>query len=262
MRASGGLSQWPQSALDPVGGHTRVVACQSQGRVAPLPGRAAGRCCLLALHTLAPVSSISLLSLHGVRVLGHATARQVGELYGLDPGEVQENLLDAEARGLARRPAYTDGSGWSMTDLGRQQGEQMLSDDLDAHGIRQNVVDGHGRFLPLNERLGPLMTRWQLRPTDDDPLVFNDHLDAGYDRAILRELDRLVAELRNVMTVLAAEVPRFGVHQPRIDAALAQAWDGDHRWVDSPEVAAVNLVWIQLHEDFLATLGITRGTEF
>lgn len=208
------------------------------------------------------MSSTSLLSLHGVRVLGHATARQVGELYGLEPAEVQEHLLDAEARGWARRAAYTDSSSWSMTDLGRQHGEQMLSDDLDAHGTRQKVVDGHRRFLPLNQRLGPLMTRWQLRPTDDDPLVFNDHLDPRYDRAILHELDRLVAELRDVMAVLAAEVPRFGVHQPRMDTALARAWDGDHRWVDSPEVAAANLVWIQLHEDLLATLRITRGTEF
>ncbi|SOC55749.1 hypothetical protein SAMN05421879_105240 [Ornithinimicrobium cerasi] len=149
-----------------------------------------------------------------------------------------------------------------MTDLGRQHGEQMLSDDLDAHGTRQKVEEGHRCFLPLNQRLGPLMTRWQLRPTDDDPLVFNDHLDPLYDRAILHELDRLVAELRDVMTVLAAEVPRFGVHQPRIDTALARAWDGDHRWVDSPEVAAANLVWIQLHEDLLATLGIPRGADF
>jgi hypothetical protein len=215
----------------------------------------------LALHTLAIVSSTSLLSLHGVRVLGHATAQQVGELYGLQPTEVQEHLLDAEARGWARRPAYTDSSSWSMTDLGRRHGEQMLSDDLDAHGTRQKVEDGHRRFRPLNQRLGPLMTRWQLRPADDDPLVFNDHLDPRYDRVVLRELDRLVAELREVMAPLADEVPRFGVHQPRIEAALARAWDGDHRWVDSPEVAAANLVWIQLHEDLLATLGRTRGSE-
>src|SRR5690606_17628380 len=49
-----------QAPLDPCG-DTRVVACQSQRRVAALPGRAAGRYCSLALHTLAPVSSTSLL---------------------------------------------------------------------------------------------------------------------------------------------------------------------------------------------------------
>jgi hypothetical protein len=53
----------------------------------------------------------------------------------------------------------------------------------------------------------------------------------------------------------------MGVHQPRIDAALARARDGDHRWVDSPEVASMNLVWIQLHEDLLATLGLARGDD-
>lgn len=207
------------------------------------------------------MSSTALLSVHGVRVLGHATARQVGDLYALEGAEVEEHLLDAEARGWVRRPAYTDGSSWSMTDLGRQHGERLLADELDATATRAVVVEGHQRFLPLNRRLGPLMTRWQLRPTEHDPLAFNDHRDPGYDAAILRELDRLAAELAQVMAVLTAGVRRMGVHQPRIDAALARARDGEHGWVDSPEVASMNLVWIQLHEDLLATLGLARGAD-
>lgn len=135
------------------------------------------------------MASTALLSVHGVRVLGHATARQVGDLYGLDGAEVQEHLLDAEARGWVRRPAYTDG------------------------------------------------------------------------RSSQRELERLAAELAQVMAVLTAGVRRMGVHQPRIDAALARARDGEHRWVDAPEVASMNLVWIQLHEDLLATLGLERGAD-
>lgn len=54
---------------------------------------------------------------------------------------------------------------------------------------------------------------------------------------------------------------RFDMHQPRIDAALNRVEAGEDSWVDSPEVASMNIVWIQLHEDLLATLGIPRGED-
>ncbi len=203
----------------------------------------------------------TLLPVHGVRVLGHATAAEVARLYGLAPEEVEEHLLDAEARGWVRRPAFRSGESWSVTDLGRAHGEELLAAELDGVGAREAVRAAHGRFVPLNRRLGPVMTRWQLRPTDDDPLAFNDHLDAGYDARVLRDVAHLVDELGGVTTELAAALPRLGVHQPRLVAALREARAGDRRWVDSPEVASVNIVWIQLHEDLLATLGIERGAE-
>lgn len=203
----------------------------------------------------------ALLPVHGVRVLGHASAQEVAGLYGLDADEAEEHLLDAEARGWVRRAAYRPGERWSMTGRGRACGEELLAVELDALGARQQVRAAHRRFLPLNARLGPVMTRWQLRPTPQDPLAANDHLDRGYDARVLREVAALVEELAGVTDDLAAAVPRLGVHQPRARAAASAALAGDHAWVDSPQVASVNLVWIQLHEDLLATLGIPRGQE-
>ena len=123
------------------------------------------------------------------------------------------------------------------------------------------MVAGHRAFLPLNRRLGPLMTRWQLRPTEDGPLALNDHTDLRYDDAVLGEPSRLGRDLAEVSTGLATALPRLGVHQPRVETALAHVRRGDNRWVDSPDVASLNLVWIQLHEDLLATLGLSRGDE-
>ncbi|GAA1173826.1 hypothetical protein GCM10009584_13720 [Ornithinimicrobium humiphilum] len=207
------------------------------------------------------MSSHALLSVHGVRVLGHASAREVAALYDLDAAEVEEHLLDAEARGHVRRPAFVPSSRWSVTDLGREHGERLLAEELDGLGVREQVAEGHRRFVPLNRRLGPLMTRWQLRPTADDPLAANDHTDHRYDDRVLRELDRLAQVLGEVTAGLRTALPRLGVHQPRVDVAVASAVAGDLRWVDSPEVASVNLVWIQLHEDLLATLGLQRGED-
>ncbi|MCK0111436.1 transcriptional regulator [Ornithinimicrobium sp. F0845] len=203
----------------------------------------------------------ALLALHGVRVLGHATSRAVAALYGLDHAPVEEHLLDAEARGQVRREAYLPGSNWSMTELGRHHEEELLAAELDVLGVREEISALHRSFLPLNRRLGPLMTRWQLRPTPDDALAFNDHTDLRYDDRILRELARLVDQLGEVTHGLESALPRFGVHQPRLTTALERALNGERQWVDAPEVASINIVWIQLHEDMLATLGIRRGDE-
>jgi len=116
----------------------------------------------------------------------------------------------------------------------------------------------HAEFPPLNRAFGPLMTRWQLRPTRDDPLAFNDHTDLRYDDRILRELGRLSEQLGEVMASLDGELPRLEVHHPRIADALGRVLHGHLAWVDSPEVASMNIVWIQLHEDLLSTLGIRR----
>lgn len=207
------------------------------------------------------MTATALLPIHGVRVLGHATARSVAALYGLDHAEVEEHLLDAEASGHVKRSDYVPGSRWSMTDRGRQHGEELLAAELAALGTREDLADAHRAFLPLNHRLGPVMTRWQLRPTAADPLAFNDHTDLRYDDRILRDLGRLAEELQSVTTALESAVPRFGMHQPRIALALDRALDGEGAWVDSPEVPSMNLAWIQLHEDVLASLGIQRGQQ-
>jgi hypothetical protein len=44
-------------------------------------------------------------------------------------------------------------------------------------------------------------------------------------------------------------------------AALARVDGGERAWVDGPDRASCSLVWIQLHEDLLATLGMERGTD-
>jgi hypothetical protein len=36
---------------------------------------------------------------------------------------------------------------------------------------------------------------------------------------------------------------------------------GHHSWVDAPDRDSLHAVWIQFHEDLLATLGIERGTD-
>lgn len=203
----------------------------------------------------------ALLSVHGVRVLGFSTAGGVAELYGLDEPVVSEHLLDAEAYGWVHHSSFADQSGWAITERGRETNEQSLAAELDERGGRGAVMDAHRDFLPLNRRLGELMTRWQLRPVPGDPMAPNDHRDPSYDGRIVRGLTRLIDQMRPVTDALTSALPRFGVHQPRLDHALRQVQGLRNEWVDASHLPSLNLTWIHFHEDLLATLGIDRGEE-
>ncbi|HEX6057324.1 MAG TPA: transcriptional regulator [Intrasporangium sp.] len=206
-------------------------------------------------------SDEATLALHGVRVLGYTSAAKVAALYELATDSTTEHLLDAEARGWVRRTSFGGADGWSMTDSGRAQGERLLSEELDRAGSRGEIREAHAAFRHLNRDLGQVMTQWQVRPTREDALAPNDHRDPSYDDAVVRRLARLVDQTRPITDQLAQALRRLSAHQPRIDHALTRIEKLENAWVDSPTVPSLNIVWIQLHEDLLATLNIPRGSD-
>lgn len=206
-------------------------------------------------------SAPQLLALHGVRILGAPTIAQVAERFGLDPAMVREHLLDAQAYGWVSRWDGFGSANWSMTEAGRTENERQLAAELDATGTRGSVVAAHRAFLPLNVRHGQACTRWQLRPSAADPLSFNDHTDGRWDRDVLDSLAGIQAELDVIGATLSSALARFGGHADRHRDALDRAQRGDRAWLDAPDRASCQLVWMQFHEDLLATLGIPRGTD-
>ena len=201
------------------------------------------------------------LVLHGPRVLGFASAGQVAARYRLDPDLTGELLLDFEARGWVRHSGFAGRSGWSVTDAGRTEDERRLAAELDLAGAGDAVRALHTRFVPLNRRFGEACTTWQIRPTRTDPMAFNDHTDWGWDERVLRSLTSLGRAFADVCTGLTASLRRFDGYAGRYTSALARVEAGQRRWVDSPELDSCHTVWIQLHEDLLATLGIPRGAD-
>lgn len=195
-------------------------------------------------------SADDLLTLHGVRVLGAPTVDAVAALFDLKPSAVEEHLLDAEAYGWAHRYDWCGSVTWSLTENGKTENERQLAAELDALG-RRKVAAAHQAFLPLNRRHGQACTRWQLEAQLDDRVA----------SAVLRELGSIAHRLDLVCASLTAVLPRFGVHAPRYHHALDQVLAGDHAWLEAPDRASCHLVWISLHEDLLATLGIERGTD-
>ncbi len=209
------------------------------------------------------------MTLHAVRLLGMPSHRDVISLYwlyGLDHAEVGDLLLDAQAFGWVTRhdvtlPLVGRRVLWSLTDRGREQNERWLAADVEARGARPALLAAHERFRPWNEQLLDACTRWQLRPTALDPLAENDHHDVAYDAAIVDELDDLGRRLRRLTDSVTQVLPRFGVHAERFDAALEGVHDGSLGWVDAPEWTSCHVVGMQLHEDLLASLGVSREAE-
>ena len=201
------------------------------------------------------------LALHGVRVLGFATPSRVADRFGLDVTATAEALLDYEARGWVRQLSFGGSFGWSMTVAGRAENQARLAAELDLAGARDAVAAIHAAFLPLNERLGTACTSWQIRPMPGDPLAFNDHTDWRWDQRVLDALASLDASFSRLCDQLAGRLTRFGGYAGRYSAALARARAGQPAWVDGPDRDSCHLVWIQFHEDLLATLGIARGAQ-
>jgi hypothetical protein len=201
------------------------------------------------------------LALHGVRVLGFPTTSRLAGRYRLDLAAAEESLLDFEAYGWVSRLSFAGSSGWSMTDAGRVEDERRLAAELDRAGVRDKVSAAHDAFRPLNQRLGTACTNWQIRPTPGDPMAFNDHTDWRWDQRVLNTLAAVGTAFRELCDLLADCLARFDGYADRYSAALAWVETGQRAWVDGHDRDSCHVVWIQFHEDLLATLGIPRGSD-
>lgn len=207
-------------------------------------------------------SDPGLLVLHAVRVLGTGRDAAVAARYGLDVAHVREDLLDLEAYGLVTWAEFAGAGGWSLTERGRAEDERRLAAELaaDPAGRAGAVVrEVLAAFDPLNDRLRQACTDWQLRPGPGGRLDVNDHGDAAWDARVLDELGDAVAGVRPLVERLAAVLDRFSGYDARLDAALAAARAGDATRVAGLGDESVHGVWMELHEDLLATAGVPRG---
>jgi hypothetical protein len=206
-------------------------------------------------------SSAELLTLHAVRLKGMADDGEVAARFGLDPAVARENLLDFQAVGWVTKVDFAGTGGWTLSNAGITENERQLAHELAATGSRDTVSAAYVEFLPHNDRLLRASTDWQLRPNKADPLAANDHSDEEWDRRVLDELSSLTADLRAVCVKLGSRLARFQGYDDRFATALARAERGEHSWVNRPRVDSCHTVWMELHEDLLATLGTQRGAE-
>ena len=169
-----------------------------------------------------------------------------------------ELLLDFQAYGWISESSFAGTGGWSLSDAGRAENERQLAGELEEVGGRESVHATYEEFLALNGRLQQACTDWQIRPTADDALAFNDHSDSGWDIEVIEELATLAEALEKISDQLDTVLDRFRGYNSRFTTALDRVLAGDISWVDRTAADSCHTVWFELHEDLIATLGLTR----
>ncbi|MGH3339140.1 MAG: transcriptional regulator [Propionibacteriaceae bacterium] len=205
-------------------------------------------------------SSAELLTLHAIRLKGMADDADVAARFGLDLTLARELLLDFQAFGWITRVEFVGTAGWTLTESGRSENERQLAHELAATNSNSSIHDAYLSFLPHNDRLLRACTDWQLRPSGADPLAVNEHTDKEWDQRVLTTLSALREELRTICQELGHRLARFRGYDDRFTAALARVEQGELTWVARPRVDSCHTVWMELHEDLIATLGIRRGS--
>ncbi|HEX4109946.1 MAG TPA: PEP-utilizing enzyme [Solirubrobacteraceae bacterium] len=171
-----------------------------------------------------------LPSLHLLKVRGMA-------------GSVPGDLGALTAAGLITQTR----AGLMLTEEGHARHGALLDADrarLDLEAL-QSIYQ---RFLAANQPLKELSSRWQAASEDE-------RFDLAGQLADI--VDRVQPALRRTAELSS----RFGGYHPRLVAASEKVQDGEHEYAVSPKVDSVHTVWMEIHEDYLLTLGISREEE-
>ena len=112
-------------------------------------------------------------------------------------------------------------------------------------------------FLPINRRLRDVCSAWQTRP-DGMP---NDHSDGAYDDTVRDRLDEVHSAIGPILRRMAAAQPRLAGYRPRLQEALDKFDDGESNWLASPLMDSYHTVWMQLHQELILMLGLSRADD-
>lgn len=129
-----------------------------------------------------------------------------------------------------------------------------LSPDCQEEQELDRLFDG---FLPVNRRLRDVCSAWQTRPDGTS----NDHSDAAYDDCVRDMLDEVHSAIGPVLRRMSAIEPRLAGYRPRLQKALDKFDDGEANWLASPLLDSYHTVWMQLHQELILMLGLSRADD-
>jgi hypothetical protein len=161
-------------------------------------------------------------------------------LRGSSEFDEAEPLIDA---GLATKTPV----GYMLTDEGRRVHAELLERERASVDLKR-LQAFYERFLAVNAPLKSISAR---------------AVDAqdGARVLLLDEVGELIERVEPALRRTAEVLPRFGAYPDRLRTALELAEAGDWNYVTSPGIDSVHTVWMEVHEDFLQTLGRSREAE-
>ncbi|MGW2328188.1 transcriptional regulator [Streptomyces sp. NPDC001700] len=199
---------------------------------------------------MSQASPIGLLVLHAVRTMGYADTARAAARLNVHEDEARAHLLDAQAQDWITYSSFAGDGGWSLTESGKAHGERLLAAELEGTGARAAVEQVHQDFLPPNDAMAATCTAWQLA-------------EMGINAQTVT-LAQTLAALEGPATALAglegrltAHLDRFSGYHQRFTEALTKA-RVEPAWITGTDRDSCHRVWFELHEDLIATLGMTR----
>jgi len=157
--------------------------------------------------------------------------------------ELRGDPADLVASGLVAQTK----AGYMLTAKGRQIQAKLVAVENSAADLSA-IQQIYQRFLAVNGVFKAHAAAW---------------IPAGSDSRfmLLGSIERCVDRVRPVLRRTAAQLPRFGEYAPRLHDALARSLGGELDYVVSPRVDSIHSIWMECHEDYLQTLGISREEE-
>jgi len=171
-------------------------------------------------------------------------------------GMVRGTPDEATARLAEQGLVMTKGPITMPTPAGTTAAAKLLRLPPDSQEEREldKLFDG---FLPINRRLRDVCSAWQTRPDG----VPNDHSDGAYDDTVRDRLDEVHSGIGPILRRMAAVQPRLAGYRPRLQEALDKFDDGESNWLASPLIDSYHTVWMQLHQELILLLGLTRADD-
>jgi len=195
------------------------------------------------------------LVLHALRIRGVADTDALARITGLAPAAVAACADDLTESGLILRRAGRF-AGWALTAAGRQRYESLLAAEREQVASDMELAQAYDRFVALNDDFKAVCTAWQVR--DLDAQLMNDHDDAAYDAGVVRRLGAIHRAVLPVIGQLARVLPRFGGYGGRLDDSYRRVQAGQLDAFTRPLSESYHDVWMELHQDLLLTLNISR----
>jgi hypothetical protein len=176
--------------------------------------------------------------LQALRVRGFGTVAQIAASSGLAPSLVESTLAGTDERGHTR---VTGGARalHSLTPAGRARSVLLVNDRVSG-ADRARLSDAYESFLFPNRDFKQITT------------------DAQHGAAVGSRLEDVHAQLLPILSSLVALDPRFDRYEPRLEDALSRYRAGDADALAKPLTESYHDVWMELHEDLLATIGRER----
>jgi hypothetical protein len=155
---------------------------------------------------------------------------------------------DAAALEAAGLVASTP-NGFLLTEDGQAAHADLLARERETLD-KDKVAGIYERFLAANGPMKAASSRWHATSDGDDGRL-----------EIVGELAECVDRVEPALKRTCEVLPRFASYAPRLRDAVDKAEAGDHEYVVSPKVDSIHTVWMEIHEDYLQTLGRSREEE-